>query len=323
MRTHVLPQWATWPLGKIDDVALQGWITSLAGRLSRASIAECHRLASGVLRSAIRNKLIAFNPSEGVRLPRRTKADRDDFVITREVLRSRLLPAVPERHRAFVTVAAGSGMRWGEIAGLALDAVDLTAGTVRVVRTVVEVSGQRSVKPSPKTAAGRRTIPLPRWALTALRDHLGRVSPGPRDLVFPTDAGTPLSRGTWRARVWRPSLVRAGLLGDLVQLDAQRWRAGWTDTEGVEHSATFEGHRQAVLHVARHAGEGMTFHDLRHSYATWLVDDGVPVNMVQRVLGHERSSTTLDVYTRRTDNRARLLDALDDRDDDGSAMAVR
>jgi len=35
---------------------------------------------------------------------------------------------------------------------------------------------------------------------------------------------------------------------------------------------------------------------------TWLVDDGVPVNMVQRVMGHERSSTTLDLYTRRTDD---------------------
>jgi Phage integrase family len=56
--------------------------------------------------------------------------------------------------------------------------------------------------------------------------------------------------------------------------------------------------------------------DLRHSYATWLVDDGVAVNMVQRVLGHERSSTTLDLYTRRTDNPTRVLRALDDGPDD-------
>ena len=68
----------------------------------------------------------------------------------------------------------------------------------------------------------------------------------------------------------------------------------------------------------------MRFHDLRHSYATWLMDDGVPVNMVQRVLGHEKSSTTLDLYTGRTDNRARILDALTDEDDEegGAADAV-
>ena len=45
-------------------------------------------------------------------------------------------------------------------------------------------------------------------------------------------------------------------------------------------------------------------------------DDGVPPNMVQRVMGHERSSTTLDLYTRRTDNSDRILRARDDEDDD-------
>jgi site-specific recombinase XerD len=47
------------------------------------------------------------------------------------------------------------------------------------------------------------------------------------------------------------------------------------------------------------------------------VDDGAPINMVQRVLGHEKSSTTVDLYTRRTDNSERILRALDD--DDGPA----
>ncbi|MBB5155883.1 site-specific integrase [Saccharopolyspora phatthalungensis] len=85
-------------------------------------------------------------------------------------------------------------------------------------------------------------------------------------------------------------------------------------------SAEFATDEAAVKEVARHAQGGLKFHDLRHSYATWLVDDGVPVNMVQRVMGHERSSTTLDLYTRRTDNGDRILRALDDENgDDGDA----
>lgn len=57
--------------------------------------------------------------------------------------------------------------------------------------------------------------------------------------------------------------------------------------------------------------------DLRHSYATWLVDDGVAVNIVQRVMGHERSSTRLDLYTYRSDGEDRILQALGaDRDND-------
>ena len=70
----------------------------------------------------------------------------------------------------------------------------------------------------------------------------------------------------------------------------------------------------AVVQVARRQAGGLRYHDLRHSYATWLVDDGVPPNMVQRVMGHERASTTLDLYTRRTDDADRILRALDDAD---------
>lgn len=73
-------------------------------------------------------------------------------------------------------------------------------------------------------------------------------------------------------------------------------------------------HRLRRLDVSPESG--LRFHDLRHSYATWLVDYGVPPNMVQRVMGHERATTTLDLYTRRTDNGDRILRALDDPDDD-------
>jgi len=53
----------------------------------------------------------------------------------------------------------------------------------------------------------------------------------------------------------------------------------------------------AVNEVARKCAGGLRFHDLRHSYATWLVYDEVPINDAQRLLGHERPSTTLDLYT--------------------------
>jgi hypothetical protein len=135
-----------------------------------------------------------------------------------------------------------------------------------------------------------------------------RGEPG---LIFANQVGGAYRRTLFRTRVWRPALVRAGLLG-LVESDGEKFRAEWTDAAGVPGSAMFKREPAAVLHVARNQAGGLRFHDLRHSYATWLVDDGVPVNMVQRVLGHERSSTTLDLYTRRTDDPSRVLRALDD-----------
>ena len=100
--------------------------------------------------------------------------------------------------------------------------------------------------------------------------------------------------------------------------EGKHFTAWWSDETGG-HRMEFRTHGAAITHVVRNQPGGLRFHDLRHSYATWLVDDGVPPNMVQRVMGHERSSTTLDLYTRRTDNPTRILRALNDDEDDGGS----
>jgi integrase len=122
MRNHVIAQWDTWPLSKIDHLSVQPWITELSGRLSAATVAECRRLTSAVMRSAVRNRLVPFNPCEGIKVGKHRRRDTDDQVIERGVLRARLLPAVPDRHRGIVAVAGGCGLRWGEASGLCADA---------------------------------------------------------------------------------------------------------------------------------------------------------------------------------------------------------
>jgi hypothetical protein len=109
MRTHVLAQWGTWQLTKIDHLSLQTWITDLSKRLSPATVAECQRLTSAVLRSAVLNRLIAFNPCENIKVQKRRRRDTDEQVIERTAFRRRLLPAVPARHRGIVGVAGGCG----------------------------------------------------------------------------------------------------------------------------------------------------------------------------------------------------------------------
>ena len=315
MRTHVTPQWGTWMLSSIDHGSIQKWVTDLSRAHGHSTVSESYRLVSAVLKSAQRNKLIAYNPAEDVRMPRRRRQDTDERIISREDFHNLLIPALPEKYRGLVATAGGCGLRWGEAIGLCLDALDLEKRQLRVIRTITEVSGNTMFKPFPKSVAGRRTIPLSSQLVSDLRRHLRSYPVGEGDLVFPNSVGKPLRRTLFRARVWRPALVRAGLLGELTRVEENTFRAMWRDRDGVEQRAEFSHERDAVAHLAKHAGDGLRFHDLRHSYATWLVDDGVPVNMVQRVMGHEKSSTTLDLYTRRTDGHERILRALGDDDD--------
>jgi integrase len=85
----------------------------------------------------------------------------------------------------------------------------------------------------------------------------------------------------------------------------------WNERGGPLRRANF---RQRVwLPALARSGlvERPKFHDLRHCYATWLVSEGVPVNVVQAVMGHEQASTTLNRYTHvPADTHARVRAAL-------------
>jgi integrase len=289
MRNHVLPRWENVQLSRIDHSGVQAWVTELGTRRSPATVAECKRMLATVLRSAMRDRLIGANPCEGVRLPRRRKHDTDDQVFTRDEF-ARLVAATPDRYRALVGLSGCTGLRWGECIGLRWDSVDLDDGVVRVVRTATEVNGNVLSKPYPKSKAGPRTVPLPAYALVLLLDHARRFPPGPRGEVFTNSTGGPLRRSMFRTRTWRPALVRAGLLGKVVQVGEDRWKATWMDADGLEREAELRSERAAVAHVARNGEGGLRFHDLRHSYATWMVSDGVPINDLSRVMGHEQIS---------------------------------
>ncbi|WP_234038834.1 tyrosine-type recombinase/integrase [Micromonospora coerulea] len=311
LRAHVLPKWGDWPLGKVDFMSVQEWVTSLGRDLAPATVSRCYHLLSMILRTAVQARLIAANPAEGVKLPRDRSRDVKPVTISREEFFGRLLPAIPPPHRAIVSAAAGAGLRWGECAGLTWSSVDLDRASLRVVQVAEETHGGIVLRPYPKSRAGVRIVPLPGFLLAALRElHASSETPDPRTLVFRDRVGRPLRRSNFRRRVWLPSLVRAGLLGQVVNAGPHRFRAVWPDREGVEWSAEFTTDREAIACVAAKAAGGMRFHDLRHAYATWLVTDGVPINLVQRVMGHEQASTTLNRYTHTPDDyAARVLAA--------------
>jgi len=151
---------------------------------------------------------------------------------------SGLLPSAPERYRDIIATAAGAALRWGEAAELCLDAVDLGARRLEVIRTVVEVSGHTAFKEYPKSAAGRRIIPLPSWLIEIIAHHVSVYSSGVEQLVFPNTVGMPLRRTLFRVRVWKPTLVRSGLDPTLRFHDLWHCYATWcgrrcTDQHGA------------------------------------------------------------------------------------------
>jgi len=94
MRIHVRARWADTPLSSIDFLGAQGWVAELSKNLAPSSVSKCFQLFSGIMQSAVRDRLIGSNPCEGVRLPRNRKQAHHDSVISLEELTGQLLAVV-------------------------------------------------------------------------------------------------------------------------------------------------------------------------------------------------------------------------------------
>jgi len=233
------------------------------GRLSEQSIQHAHRCLRGALAYAVKQELIARNPADGVDKPRgKSDSDRATTMQVWEAAELRRFLAATADHRFFALwhLAAFTGMRRGELLGLKWDAVDLEAGTARVVRSRTSV-GYEMVEGPPKTAAGRRVIDL--------------------------DAATVAVLRRWRAQqaqerlAWGEAWTNTGLV--------------FTREDGTAPHADHVARAYEVA-VRDAAARPIRFHDLRHTHATLLLKAGVPVKVVAERLGHSSPALTMTVY---------------------------
>jgi len=123
-----------------------------------------------------------------------------------------LAEAIGERYQSLVLLATFASLRWGELAALSRSNLDLDLGTVRVVCSLTETDRGELFPGPPKSAAGRRTVPLPALIMPGLRYHLGHYAqPGDDGLVFVGPNRAQLRRSNFRRRVWLPALAKAEL----------------------------------------------------------------------------------------------------------------
>jgi integrase len=207
LRTHLLPAFGNFPIGGIEPLDVQRWVTKLsASGLAPATVAICYRLMARIMTAAVESDYISRTPCRGVRLPRIQKEEMR-FLSPQEL--GRLAVAAPARHRAPVLTAGYIGLRWGEIAGLKRRRLNLLRGTIEIAETLTEGRGTLGFG-EPKTKASRRTLTLPRFLVEELQAHLEKHSTNP-ELVFSGRDGGPLRRNNSRRRVWLPAVEATGL----------------------------------------------------------------------------------------------------------------
>lgn len=186
-RDHILPT-----LGRIRVVTLtlpdcERWLAGLKRKgLSPATCARIRQVLVACLNYGIRCRVISWNPCHDakVTVPR----TESDYLSTPEQ-RILLAAAAGDRLEALWCLLVGCGLRRGEALGLRRSDVDLDAAVLTVRQSLTRQGGSGVIR-QPKTPGSVRVVPMPRFVVVALTEHLKRQPVVGNGLLFRTTTGT-------------------------------------------------------------------------------------------------------------------------------------
>jgi integrase len=247
--------------------------------LSATSLRSYYRTLSACLQEAVYRGLIAINPVRQSRPPRVPRHEAAHYTEENAEQLIKALETAPIRLQLAILLAAACGLRRGEVIGLQWSDVDLSGKRLIVRHSAQVVVGAGMSLKTPKSGK-LRPIPLPELVVTAFE--------------------------AWQKE---QTLQR--------ETAGSEWRLPETDLVFTDPDGTW----YTLDHLTRDFADfittrklpPLTFHGLRHTYATLAIGNNLPVSTVSALLGHSQASTTLNIYTHTLPNTARaaadLIDA--------------
>lgn len=248
------------PLSKITPRAVEGWLVELNNKgLTEATVRSVYNILRAILDVAVRDGALSVNPAAIVKRPRVTRAEAQ--YLTDDQVHAVLSAARTTRFASLFELLIHTGLRRGEALALQWSDVDLEAGTLRVRATLTRFDGKLQVT-EPKTTKSDRTVPLDVDAVRVLR------------AVRIQQAQDRLRAGSW----WH--------------------QTGFVFTSRSGEPCEPRNALRAFHTAARHAGLPVSvgLHTLRHTAATILIEEGVPLKIVSEILGHASVTITGDIY---------------------------
>lgn len=248
---------------KIRDLRpehIQGMYNLLLEReIGIYTVLKIHTVLHGALQQAVKTGMIERNPASYTQPPKEPSTEMS--VLDESQVSQLLVTAKDHRWKALYHLALTTGMRQMELLGLKWIDLDWTKQTIKVERQLIRPVGEVIQFSAPKTRLGKRSVVLGGKTIEALRGHYERQ-----------------------------------------QSDRQAASDKWVE-HGLIFTNSFGGpiHPRNLLRdfkkLLQDAGlPAIRFHDLHHTSASLMLNNGIPPIIVSRRLGHARASITLDVY---------------------------
>ncbi len=269
---HICPALGKWKISQIKPLHIQDYYTyALRAKddngkgLSAQTVLHHHTLIHKALQDAVKWQIIARNPSDSVESPKVIRTEK--AIYTKEQIKAFLETAKGTAYYLPILLCIATGMRRNEVLALWWSDYDAETGYIYLNRAFEQTKSGLIYK-EPKTAKSRRAICLPPMIRKDImvqkeQQKINLAKYGEKyhdsDLICTQANGKPIT----------PQLMSNGFhrMLDKVKIG---------DKVGLPHTP---------------------FHNLRHTHATILFQEGIHPKIVQERLGHSNIATTLDIYS--------------------------
>ena len=252
-------------LRELEARHLQMFYSEMLRKVKPNTVIHYHAIIHSALKYAVKTDMLVQNVADKVDRPK--KNSFQPVFLSAEEMQKMFEALRGTKLELPVLVAAFYGFRRGEVLGLKWDAIDFERGTISVIRivTTITVDGKQTEieQQSAKTKSSLRTLPL----IGSFREYFLQVKEA-------QELNKQVCGNCYNYEY--DGFVFVDELGERMRVDYL--------TNAFPKFLESHGLRR------------MRFHDLRHSCASLLLANGVPLKHIQEWLGHSDFTTTANIY---------------------------
>lgn len=273
--TRLIPAFGAVRLQDLKASDVKRYYVEQRDTLAPATLAQHHAILTGALKAAMIEGLLIRNVASLVIGKPQARRDHDALsqnVWTADEARTFLTAAktAGPQPAALFALALDSGARKNELCGLQWSDVDLEKGTLTIVRQLVTTGRHPEFGPTKNGAP--RSLDLGQETVSLLREHKRHQA--------------------------ELKMANRAVYQDLGLLFAKEWGHlhGREDSLGLPLQSNNLGQREFARIITAAKVRPITFHGLRHTSATLMLQAGIAPQVVQQRLGHKRIEITLGIY---------------------------